>query len=164
MSAAGNDSGRLTSEEASDLYRQVVLDSSRYRGDRASGLDGRLTVARWPFVLLVAALAVAVAAGFLVRVPVRIPLTPVESSADGITAITAEHGTVAPGLTVLVSAASAETTGTVTGVGREDVPGGTVTVVTVETAERVPEEVDGLRVLLETGTRPLLTDILGQDR
>ncbi|MEU1898075.1 hypothetical protein ABZ512_06825 [Nocardiopsis dassonvillei] len=167
MSAAEDGTGLLVPRDTARLYRRSALVPSAppaRPGGRAASLERLLSVPRWPFAAVVAVLVVSVAAGTLVRVPVRVPLTPTGAGPGGISAVAPPGAEVAPGLAATVVSGSREAAGVVSGVHRESVPGTgeAVTVVTVEVRDAPPDGLGGVRVLVETGTRPLLAEILGQ--
>lgn len=165
MSTAEDRTGLLVPEDTARLYRRSALVPPARTGGRAAALERLLSVPRWPFAAVVAVLVAAVAAGTLVRLPVRVPLTPTGAGPGGISAVAPPGAEVTEGLAATVVAGSRRSAGVVSGVRRESVPGtgATVTVVTVELRGTLPDDLGSVRVFLETGTRPLLAEILGQD-
>lgn len=127
-------------------------------------LDRCLRVSPLPFLAIAVLFLSMLATGMFVKVPVHVPLAPVAEDHHALDALVppGHDPDDLEGRPATVHSAGAEHRGTVSAVHTETAPtgSGTVMVATVSVQEAPPSGLTEARVLVRTGERALITDLL----
>ena len=154
----------LVPPSAAGLYRsESLMEVNESAPKDNTRLQESLKLPRWPFTVVAAVLLTSLFSGFLVEVPVRLPLSTVSVHSGRVVAVT-EPGPDLDGLPAVVRSGTREFHGQITEIHLQTASGTSESLlfVTVRMAEQdLPHlDVDTTRVLVEVGTRPVLTDLV----